>query len=277
MDELCGVCAILRIPFVVIVQPHLLKDKGSVRLRQVESSSGGHEIFVPLQSLTATIRELSSDSVDDDAPTRPDLDGMGTSNQAFNMRAENGTTPSRTSADKSLECIYVESDQYFGYDRGVSKSEASNWKVVLKGLKGVRQRCEGYISQLKDPGTKGIPVFSVNLSFLVVREFGTCLMRREHERSALGASAEITERYPNHKRDLKTLAIAIDNFMKRSGVWGSTSREGKREVSKNLLFMLLYSRIDDRFDVVTCSSDVVETGGADVVQSKYGRKGDNKR
>jgi len=214
--------------------------------------------------------------MDDEAPSRPDLDSAALSNQATNIRGEGGPAQSRAAADKALECIYVESDQYFGYDRAVSRSEASNYKNVLKGLNTVRQRCESYVTQLKDPGVKGIPVFSVHLSFWAIREFGTCLMRREHERSALGASAEITERYPNHKRDLKTLAVAIDNYMKRSGVWGTTSRDGKREISKSLVFILLYSRIDDRFDVVTCSSDVVDMGGGDPLQAKYGRKGDKK-
>lgn len=276
MDELCGVCALLQIPYVIIVQPHLLKDKGSVRLRRVDLSSGVHEIFVSLENLAGTIRELSSENAEEEAPSRSDLESTAVSFQLPNQRGEGGPLLSRTSADKALECIYIESDQYFGYDRGVSKGEASNWKIVLKGLKAVRQRCEGYIAQLKDPGTRGIPVFSVHLSFWIIREFGTCMMRREHERSALGASAEMIERYPNNKRDLKTLAIAIDNFMKRSGVWGSASRDGRRETSKSLVFILLYSRIDDRFDVVTCSGDVVEGVGSDGVQSKFGRKGDKK-
>lgn len=99
------------------------------------------------------------------APCWPDLEGTAASNLASIPLAEGGLLPSKNSAGKAWECIYVESDQYFGYDCGLSKSEASNWKVVLKGLKAVWQRCESYVAQLKDPGTKGIAVFSVHLSF----------------------------------------------------------------------------------------------------------------
>ena len=65
LDELCGVCMFLKIKSVVIVQPHLLRDKGSVRLRSISqdkttttiesSSTSSSERFVDTDKLAQTI------------------------------------------------------------------------------------------------------------------------------------------------------------------------------------------------------------------------------
>jgi hypothetical protein len=62
------------------------------------------------------------------------------------------------------------------------------------------------------------------------------------ESSAMGASQEITEKYPKHKKTFKTLGMAIDNLLKKSVSKGDAKRE---------VMMLLYSIMDDRFDIVT--------------------------
>ena len=251
----------MSIPFVVIVQAHLLKDKGSVRLRRVVSddlqigwqvgSSGNNERFVSLQQLGATIREMSSESI-------------GSDERAAEDQAQEGPTSSireltgvRSSAAQ-VECYYIDQDQYFSDEEKVSKTDTPHWKVVLKAMKSVAQRSELYLSsQMNSSGAT--PVFGVSdLPFWVLRDFGTSLMRRERkDKSAVGACLEVTDNYPKGKRSLKALAMAIDYFMKRRGLWDqstniSNSRQSSSAVGgSQLLTFLLYSRLDDRFDMVS--------------------------
>jgi len=262
LSELLGVCSLLSIPFVVIVQAHLLKDKGSVRLRKVLSddleigwhvgSSGANERFVTLQDLGATIREMSVEG------------GRGVSNERAIEDPKQEATNSLHTRDLStsragtaeVECFYVDQDQYFSEKDNISKSDKPHWKGILKAMKSVAQRSELYLSsQLSSSGPT--PVFAVaDLSFWVLRDFGTSLMRRERkDQSAMGACLEITEKYPKGKRPLKALAMAIDYFMKRRGLWDQStpSRHGspQQRGGSQLLNILFYSKLDDRFDLVS--------------------------
>jgi serine/threonine protein kinase len=269
--ELYGVCALFKIPFVVIVQPHLLKDKGSVRLRKVAfdsmaqgpSSGSGNEMVVSLNDLAITIlgdADWTEDAIEDQSET---VTGPTTSSRDYR---------SSSSRAAQVDCIYVDGDQYFGSDKEVDKKDTPHWKTYMKAMKSATLSAETYLSNLQDPtmqplaSMEGVPVFAVSeVSFWVLRDFGTSLMRRERqEQSASGACTEMTERYPKHKRVLKTLALAIDNFMKRHGMWGSRDHLHKRreETSSSLMTILLYSRTDDRFDMVTleCSSDKSRNG-----------------
>lgn len=258
LAELFGVCGVLSIPFVVIVQPHSLRDRGTVRLRRVPLDfigQGGGEIVVSLDDLAATIlgdRALMEDDNEDltEATAAPS-----------SMLRDH-----RSSRDAEVECIFVDHDQYFGSDRVVMKSETPQWKAYLKWMKGISLAAESYLSSLQDSkslgalGMQNLPVFAVaDMSFLVLRDFGTALMRRErNEQSALGAANEITERLPKHKRVLKTLSIAIDNYMKRHGIWsGQSQQQGHdrhQKGSSALISLLLYSKTDDRFDLLTLSA-----------------------
>lgn len=258
LDELCGVCAILRIPFVVVVAPHLLRDKGKVRLRRIQfdamiagNAANANESFVSLDSLAATISSyLSADTTSVDHKDAVAL-----------QRTTQGTLGVDASSSSemlsNLDCVLVDNDQYFESDRQLSRSDTPNWKSILKTLKNVSLRSESYLESLlrassnnnSSARTKTTSVFAVQVSFWVLRDFGTCLMRRNGDASAFGASAEMTERYPKHKKVLKTLASAIDNVMKKNGFWNS--REAARHSSSHLATILLYSKTDDRFDLVT--------------------------
>jgi hypothetical protein len=266
--ELYGVCALLKIPFVVIVQPHLLKDKGSVRLRRVAfdsmaqgpSSSSGNEMFVPLNDLATTILGdafWTEDAAEDQTETV-----VGPTTNSRDYRS--------SSRAAQVECIYVDEDHYFGNDREISKNETPHWKTYLKAMKSATQLAETYLSNLQDPTSQplasmeGVPVFAVcEVNFWVLRDFGTSLMRREsREQSASGACTETTERYPKHKRVLKTLAMAIDSYMKRHGMWGSRDHLHKRRGGPNssLITILLYSKTDNRFDMVTLECSGKKSG-----------------
>lgn len=256
------------IPFVVIVQPHLLKDKGSVRLRRVlpedmdvgwhSGGIGSNEQFVSVDNLASTIREMSSEA--------PGLEERTSEEQSPEIMPTHIERHTSFGGPAQLECIYIDQDQYFNNDMKVSKSDTSNWKAVMKGMKSVSQRAESFLASQQDP-TRPSPVFGVpDLPFSVVRDFGSELMKRERkEQSAVGASIAVTERFPRGKRVLKTLANAIDNCMKKRGLWEEQSHHGqgqnKQSSGSKLLTIFLYSKVDDRFDMITLE-------GASNVQSK---------
>ena len=106
-----------------------------------------------------------------------------------------------------------------------------------------------------------IPVFAVSdISFFMIRDFGTALMQRErYEQTAAGACTEMIDKYPQHKRSFKTLYIAIDNFMKQRQIWHnpgntkSSAHEAPFQAvsSSQPITILLYSKVDERFDMIT--------------------------
>jgi hypothetical protein len=132
------------------------------------------------------------------------------------------------------------------------------FKGGMKTLKSISQKSEAYLSSHLQPNLGGsTPVFAVaDVPFWVLRDFGTALMRRERkEQSAVGASIEATESYPRGKRPLKTLASAIDSLMRKRGIWEGNQSESHSHASagggSQLLTILLYSKQDDRFDMVS--------------------------
>jgi hypothetical protein len=266
----------------VIVQSHLLRDKGSVRLRYVsgdgsiDASGSSNEHFVEVENLALTIRELSSEFLsnggDDNRSEDPHRHlTMMDSSSAPHTTPSNMKDSNRSSNLKpSVDCIYVDHDQFYDGERPVSKSETPNWKVVLKTMKAISQKGEQFVTGLADPSTvdagESLPIFAVaDISFWALRDFGTCLMKRgQQEKSAIGACRQITEEYPKFKRVLKTLGAAIESFMKRNGYWSSssgttTSTTGghhfHREGRKVLISILLYSRAEDRFDMIALESE----------------------
>lgn len=273
--ELQGACALLKIPFIVIVQPHLLKDKASVRLRQVPfdvipqgaSGSGGcTELVVSLENLSSTITGIASGRGSDDVEDDDSVDITA---------APPSWKENRGSGRKMrVECIFVDHDQYISSAREISRSDTPHYKTYLKAMKSVELSAEAYLASLQNPssqadvGLEGVPVFAAaDLPFFTLRDFGTSLMRREsQEQSASGAAAEMMEKYPKHKRVLKTLSIAIDAFMKQQGVWsgGSGTSNGSDHISSSLMTVLFYSKVDDRFDMITlnCGSASKKRSGS---------------
>jgi hypothetical protein len=250
-----------QIPCIVIVQPHMLKDKGSVRLRSVllngqPDTAGNNERFVLLEDLAGALREFSqtTSTGHDESSIDPALNGGG-QNQS-NSNRDVGRT-----MEPSIECICVLSDQFFDSERPVAKGDTTNMKNVLKTMKSVTQRAEAFVLAMADPRStrsmskNGLPVFAVSdVPFWCLRDFGSNLMRKPGEKSSSNASAETINSHPTHKRSIKTLGIAIDNYMKRSGFWQGGSGFGNsigKESSRREAILLLYSKPDDQFDLVT--------------------------
>lgn len=240
----------MKIPYVVIVQPHLLRDKGHVRLRRIlfdsfsqSSGNSSTETFVALENLAMVIS--APRSADDTTSSEPS-DGL----QSVSTE---GNQSGRTSRS-NMECIYVDHDQFYSNEKQVSKSDTSNWKAVLKALKSVTQRSEAYMDSMAGTAHgQRTTVIAVNLSFWILRDFGTSLMRRS-EPTTSGALTEMTEKYPKHKKILKTVAVAVDSTMKTNGYWGRNG-EGAESKKGCLMILLLYSKTDDRFDMISLGDE----------------------
>lgn len=262
----------------------MLKDKGEVRLRSVLSNGsveGGSEQLVPVETLAWTIRDLSptAGTSSDDLGRRP-LDSKVGASGPDNVKHE--TSSGSSSREPSIECIYVQNDQFFDCERPVSKADSrAKSKTITKTMRGITQRAEAFLRSMVDPGdgpSSDLPVFVVtDASFWCLRDFGTHLMKSvdgqagggggddypRNQCSSARACLETTESYPGQKRSLKTLGAAIDNYMKRNGFWNGGGQAGEKNHGHNHgnhhhhnsdhrqeVIFLLYSKPDDRFDMV---------------------------
>ena len=239
----------MNIPYVVVVQPHLLRDKGSVRLRRMQfdsnttGSSWSSEKFVSIQNLSAAILDGHVDDCDHPFEPNDDIDAFDGSTGYGQIR--------QSWKGSRVECVCVETDQFWGSDKQMPKSDNQNWKSILKSLKTVSQRSEAYLESISgSSSSQGAVVIAADLPFWVLREFGTTLMR-SGDSSATRAGAETTERHPKHKRIIKTLSMAIDSSMKSRGYWNNSVQKGTSSSSRDLLTILFYSRLDDRFDMIS--------------------------
>jgi len=220
---------------------------------------------VELENLAFTLRELLSkltladDNLAEDRHRILDSTSLAIPNASSVKESSRGGN-----LKPSVDCIYVDHDQYYDIDRPIGKAETPNWKVIIKTMKVIIQKGEQFVSRMVDPSTADardpLPIFAVaDISFWALREFGTCLMKRGFkERSAMGACREVTEEYPSFKRIIKTLAGAIESFMKRCGYWStgttatSTGHHHRSPHTRQFLVtILLYSRSDDRFDMIS--------------------------
>jgi len=241
-EELCGVCAIMKIPFVVIVQPHILKDKGTVRLRNVLLNGGldSTERLVLLENLAMTVRELLPATCTLHADALVNHEQNGISGQKYNNPYRDG---SNKTAETSIECIYILNDQFFDCERPFSKTDTAQFKPVIKTIRSVTQRAQSFIQSMVDPGdgaAKDLPVFVTEITFWCLRDFASNLMRNAAtDQCSSNAYLQTIKLHPTHKRSLKTLGAAIDSYMKRK-------ESGQKEV-----IFLLYSKPDDKFDLVS--------------------------
>jgi len=225
-------------------------------------------MIVSLDNLASTILGAATgrgadENAEDDAA---DVSGPAT-----------GSRDHRSSRSSRVECIFVDHDQYISNTKDISRSDTPHYKSYLKGMKSVKLSAESYLSSLQDPssqaavGLEGVPVFAVtDLSFFVLRDFGTALMRRERmEKSSSGACDEMIEKYPKHRRVLKTLSVAIDNYLRQHNIWSNSGTNGSERnrsgshasASSSLITVLLYSKIDDRFDMITLNCSKGRGGG----------------
>lgn len=253
----------------------MLKDKGTVRLRTVLSNGtiDGTEQLVSLDNLAWTIRDLLPTSCggNDDHLFLPrdQISHSGQVHQSNNYRdgnTGNNTNYRSTSStmETSIECIYVQNDQFFDSERSASKVDKTQSRNIAKTMRGITQRAEAFVRSMANPGdgpSNDLPVFIVNdVSFWCLREFGSHLMRmtdhnindKQHQWSANKACLETIESHPKYKRSLKTLGAAIDSYVKRHSFWtGGSAGEKHNHNQHQEAILLLYSKPDDRFDMIT--------------------------
>lgn len=233
--------SLLQIPFVVIVQPHLLQKKG-VQLKSTMSNASfrhintGDEEFIPLNMLASTINERL---VDKTVSARKEENHHFNDEIILSPRKDQKTNNGVGGISPGdIQIVYVESDQYYGHER-FNIEDRSEHKTVRKAISAMKQRTISFVDELVGTDAHELIVFGINLPFKVVRELGTILMFGESNHSIGTAYLPLTESYPKHKKLLKSLCNAIENMLD----------DGHASNKK----ILLYSKSDDMFDLVTLS------------------------
>lgn len=269
LDHLCGVCSLFRIPFVVIVQPHLLRDKGEVRLRQIffDSSwkifnASGNDEFVKLDILASSIKKkLKELSLSEDKIT--DVDHDDSVKALSHVAPKDGEVSTKqVSVSTKVQCIYVETDQYYMEEK-INVEDKSEKKAIRKAIKTSIQRATNFVSKIVDEsGNFGVPVVAIDIPFLILRDYSTQIMTNG---SFNIKSTCIHEKYPNYKKILKTLAMAIDNLVREHLNREATRINAKSspDTSKEPIefSVLLLSTRDDKFDLVTLCGKPIESHG----------------
>ena len=227
-----------------------------------------------LDNLAWTIRDLLPTvcTGNDDSLVHP-REQTGLSGQAHQANAYrdgggsssgNNYRSTSSSMETSIECIYVQNDQFFDCERPASKADRNQSITVAKTMRGITQRAEAFVRSMVDPGdgpSNDLPVFVVNeVSFWCLRDFGSHLMRTADRQandshwSAAQAYQATIELHPKYKRSLKTLGGAIDSYMKRNGFSKGGPAGEKHHPNhhqRQEVIIFLYSKPDDRFDMIT--------------------------
>jgi len=231
VERICGICAILNIPFVVIIQPHLLKSKSAVKLRQTTActASGplykGSEEIVSIASLPSSLLDrLSSVSdVKDDTHLTDLTNQPATAVESSNVQVQPVV---------DIECIYVGTDQYFDNEHRVNNAQ---WKHINKIMKSSSQKMASHINDVFD---QTIPVIAIELPFRVVRDIGSILIFDGIE--SLNSS-EVAAKYPQHKKLLRNLMYALDAL---------TRKDPSHRISGGDTQVFLYSIPCDQYDLI---------------------------
>eukprot|EP00551_Chaetoceros_affinis_P010160 CAMPEP_0203676654 /NCGR_PEP_ID=MMETSP0090-20130426/25266_1 /ASSEMBLY_ACC=CAM_ASM_001088 /TAXON_ID=426623 /ORGANISM="Chaetoceros affinis, Strain CCMP159" /LENGTH=499 /DNA_ID=CAMNT_0050543261 /DNA_START=480 /DNA_END=1982 /DNA_ORIENTATION=+ len=259
IDQIGGICSLLKIPFLVLVQDHLLKEKKSVRLRIIEdsmnSTSQSEYSVVPLSSLASIMKDHlgKRESIVEIA------DSDFSRGRSISLTQDNTTTAKSSAVD--IECIFVDSDQYYMHEDGFDRD--SKWKSKKKLCRTSIQRAESYLkNELFSASThgEGCILLAVNLPFPILREFDSAAMFGNGP-TVLSSVADILENHVKYRKALKTLAMCVQNLIRRqleisysssstSTNNKSTSEEQKRSMK---LSVLVYSVQDDMFDLLTLS------------------------
>mmetsp|Transcript_1874 Transcript_1874/g.4021 ORF Transcript_1874/g.4021 Transcript_1874/m.4021 type:complete len:291 (+) Transcript_1874:73-945(+) len=235
LDELCGVALLLRIPCVVIVVPHLLREKGSVRLRHLYEDSFD-EFFVPLQDLPGKVKEhLFPYSDDGGSKDKEVIEQNGVlGRQSSNVEETKG------SSSAVVHCIYADEDMYYAVqeaDRKKGAADKAALKAVRKEIARATQKAEAYIDRIATSAKgHGTPVIASALPYLLIRELGTRLVTSSNTFEAVST---VTNNYPQYRRLLKTVGMSIDRVLAEYG----DSRHESIDV-------LMYSTLDDRLDII---------------------------
>lgn len=251
-EMICGICAILKIPFVVVVLPHLLTSKNAVKLRAttVKTPTGqqynytGSEELVVLSSLPSVLLERLSATEEDDVGA-----GSPESNSAIVAPASQLQSQPRQNHNIDVDCTYVTTDQYYDNEHKV-KSDNPQWKNVKKVMKTSTQKMISHFNHLFDPG-QNIPVIATDLPFSVLRDIGSCLML--NGLTSLHSS-HVATKYPEHKKTFRTLMYALDNQCRKSRASAKGVSDTENLSCVKNVSVFLYSIPCDKHDLITLST-----------------------
>lgn len=252
LDQICALCSILKIPFVIVVQHHLLQEKGCIRLRTIldnyQVQNGWQEVVIPLSSLASEIQDRCfrlSGEVTKEIPTQSVTEKPISSRDISNASGRAYSVPS------DFECIYIDSDQFY-LDLEHASGKDPKMKSVLKVMKTSRQNAESYVSNI----LVDTPVLVAPIPFRIVREFNTEAMFGNGPTVSSSTSSMMVT-HSSHKKVLKSLASCLDHLLRR---FEAEPPKKYKSCSKGSIFsFLVYSIPDDRFDLLTLSKTMAET------------------
>ena len=234
----------------MIVHSHLLKEKGSVRLRSIicdSSGQFGNEEFTSIESLASEIKErldLLSSSEEIHSNQKIQSESAKTSER----QKSSGKTNAR-SLKTNLEYIIVETDQFYFYDNYIKENKV---KSVRKAFSGIVKRTELYLNQMgigsNFSENLAMPIVACDIPYAIIRELGTCLMGKS-AMTVGGACQQVGRNSPKHKKILKTLSMALESFLRRQEDASDNSSRKSKGASKYYRFSL-YSTCDDLFDMI---------------------------
>lgn len=242
-ETICGICAVLQIPFVVVVVPHLFSSKNVVKLRAttIKTQTGqqynyaGNEELVGLAALPSVLLEKLHLAEDEGHRTT-----LAESNSSSDLQV---LTQLRQTQNIDVDCTYCTSDQYYD-DEHKGRAENSQWKNVKKIMKTSTQKMANHLNNLFDPmhgSGQSIPIIATDLPFRVVRDIGSCLILNGLA-SLNSSESEVSVKYPEHKKTFRTLMYALDNQIRKSRAFCSASSKS--------MSIYLYSIPCDKYDLV---------------------------
>ena len=233
LEDLTGMASVFRIPFIIVAQPHLLRERGSVRLRRIVGEAFEEE-FISLDELASKIKEQLTLYETTTGTAR------STGNPEMVGRKLSTGDENKTSSSAAIQCIYCDEAEYHVQQdlekRKGTSSDKATAKAAKKELSRAMQKAEAYINCISTSSSLGLgtPVIASALPYLILRDLGTALVTHATTSDAL---AGITARYPNYRRLLKTVGMSIEHTM------GEKVSQKQRE-------LLFYSIPDDRFDSI---------------------------
>lgn len=252
----------LHIPFVVVVQQHLLRERKSVRLRQTTDLSsvqnGCHEKFVHLNNIASEIKEILSSSTrtlrsipndkneyDNNIPASP------FDRQSSTIQRETSTIRPRSISTSSpdLEYIYVDSDQFYLDPDKTGSGKDPKLKNILKVIKKVQLKADSFIQNELHK-----TFITVELPFRICREFNSIAMFGSGI-SIVASTADFQTKHPKYRKTLKTFAMCLDFMVRRfsesTSSSGSSNTGSRSSHKESILSILVYAQADDRFDLLT--------------------------
>ena len=165
------------------------------------------------------------------------------------------TAVNRSTKKFYIECVFVDSDQFYLEDNFSGRDSKSKSTSLKKMVKTSTQRIEEHLERLFTSSAhgEGCIVVAVNLPFLVLREFDSAAMFGSKQ-TIIASVSDILIKHSKYRKTLKTLAMCLDHLINRQQELSSidTSGRGKSVEGRKRRFVFsafIYSIGDDKYDL----------------------------